>query len=115
MLRHVQNGSYGDVFSMRDKQTGFTCAAKRVRFLDSSFLECDWKINHFRVMNSNLVLIFLCVLFSHIIQSNLPSADSSKQFQLGGSGDLEQVGLTARPSALRGCTRGPQRHSLHGP
>lgn len=31
MLRHVQNGSYGDVFSMRDKQTGFTCAAKRVR------------------------------------------------------------------------------------
>lgn len=31
VLRHIQNGSYGDVFSVRDKQTGFTCAAKRVR------------------------------------------------------------------------------------
>ncbi|XP_051970594.1 uncharacterized protein LOC127634891 isoform X1 [Xyrauchen texanus] len=29
-LRHIQNGSYGDVFSIRDKQTGFTCAAKRI-------------------------------------------------------------------------------------
>ncbi|XP_050954827.1 uncharacterized protein LOC127156135 [Labeo rohita] len=29
-LRHIQNGSYGDVFSIRDKQTGFTCAAKKV-------------------------------------------------------------------------------------
>ncbi|KAI5106002.1 hypothetical protein C0J45_3699, partial [Silurus meridionalis] len=30
MLRHVQNGSYGDVFSVRDKQTGYTCAAKKI-------------------------------------------------------------------------------------
>ncbi|XP_051737569.1 uncharacterized protein LOC127505789 [Ctenopharyngodon idella] len=30
LLRHIQNGSYGDVFSIRDKQTGFTCAAKRI-------------------------------------------------------------------------------------
>ncbi|XP_026114244.1 STE20-like serine/threonine-protein kinase [Carassius auratus] len=29
-LRHIQNGSYGDVFSIRDKQTGFTCAAKKI-------------------------------------------------------------------------------------
>ncbi|XP_067290428.1 mitogen-activated protein kinase kinase kinase 14 isoform X2 [Pseudorasbora parva] len=30
LLRHIQNGSYGDVFSIRDKHTGFTCAAKRI-------------------------------------------------------------------------------------
>ncbi|XP_073720244.1 uncharacterized protein map3k14b isoform X1 [Misgurnus anguillicaudatus] len=30
VLRHIQNGSYGDVFSIRDKQTGFTCAAKKI-------------------------------------------------------------------------------------
>lgn len=47
--------------------------------------------------------------------SNEPSADSSEQFQLGGSGDLEQVGLATCPSALWGCTRGPQHHPLHGP
>ncbi|XP_073686927.1 mitogen-activated protein kinase kinase kinase 14 [Garra rufa] len=29
-LRHIQNGSYGDVFCIRDKQTGFTCAAKKI-------------------------------------------------------------------------------------
>ncbi|KAK2870361.1 hypothetical protein Q8A67_024753 [Cirrhinus molitorella] len=29
-LRHIQNGSYGDVFSICDKQTGFTCAAKKI-------------------------------------------------------------------------------------
>ncbi|XP_016146914.1 uncharacterized protein [Sinocyclocheilus grahami] len=29
-LHHIQNGSYGDVFSIRDKQTGFTCAAKKI-------------------------------------------------------------------------------------
>lgn len=33
VLRHIQNGSYGDVFSIRDKQTGFTCAAKKVNIL----------------------------------------------------------------------------------
>lgn len=31
ILRHIQNGSYGDVFCVRDAATGFTCAAKRVR------------------------------------------------------------------------------------
>lgn len=30
ILQHIQNGSYGDVFSIRDKRTGFTCGAKRV-------------------------------------------------------------------------------------
>lgn len=30
ILRHIQNGSYGDVFCVRDKGTGFECAAKRV-------------------------------------------------------------------------------------
>ncbi|XP_056221345.1 uncharacterized protein LOC130161966 [Seriola aureovittata] len=29
-LHHIQNGSYGDVFSVRDKRTGFECAAKRI-------------------------------------------------------------------------------------
>lgn len=31
ILHHIQNGSYGDVFCVRDAATGFTCAAKRVR------------------------------------------------------------------------------------
>lgn len=31
VLHHIQNGSYGDVFCVRDAATGFTCAAKRVR------------------------------------------------------------------------------------
>ncbi|TNN03360.1 hypothetical protein fugu_000389 [Takifugu bimaculatus] len=30
VLHHIQNGSYGDVFCVRDAATGFTCAAKRV-------------------------------------------------------------------------------------
>nr|XP_046232537.1 mitogen-activated protein kinase kinase kinase 14 isoform X2 [Scatophagus argus] len=30
ILHHIQNGSYGDVFCVRDKRTGFKCAAKRV-------------------------------------------------------------------------------------
>uniref|UniRef100_A0A096LXL4 Mitogen-activated protein kinase kinase kinase 14b n=1 Tax=Poecilia formosa TaxID=48698 RepID=A0A096LXL4_POEFO len=31
VLHHIQNGSYGDVFCVRDKSSGFKCAAKRVR------------------------------------------------------------------------------------
>ncbi|XP_028332115.1 mitogen-activated protein kinase kinase kinase 14 [Gouania willdenowi] len=30
ILHHIQNGSYGDVFSVRDTSTGFKCAAKRI-------------------------------------------------------------------------------------
>ncbi|XP_042364274.1 mitogen-activated protein kinase kinase kinase 14 [Plectropomus leopardus] len=30
IVRHIQNGSYGDVFCVRDKRTGFQCAAKRI-------------------------------------------------------------------------------------
>ncbi|KAM9837883.1 mitogen-activated protein kinase kinase kinase 14 [Aulostomus maculatus] len=30
VLRHIHSGSYGDVFCVQDKQTGFTCAAKKV-------------------------------------------------------------------------------------
>ncbi|XP_047464070.1 uncharacterized protein LOC125021920 isoform X2 [Mugil cephalus] len=30
ILHHIQNGSYGDVFCVRDKSTGFRCAAKRI-------------------------------------------------------------------------------------
>ncbi|XP_026170942.1 uncharacterized protein map3k14b isoform X2 [Mastacembelus armatus] len=30
ILRHIQNGSYGDVFCVRDSRTGFECAAKRI-------------------------------------------------------------------------------------
>ncbi|XP_062269881.1 mitogen-activated protein kinase kinase kinase 14 [Platichthys flesus] len=30
VLHHIQNGSYGDVFCVRDKRTGFECAAKRI-------------------------------------------------------------------------------------
>ncbi|XP_070708327.1 mitogen-activated protein kinase kinase kinase 14 [Pempheris klunzingeri] len=30
VLHHIQNGSYGDVFCIRDKRTGFQCAAKRI-------------------------------------------------------------------------------------
>nr|XP_020460363.1 mitogen-activated protein kinase kinase kinase 14-like isoform X3 [Monopterus albus] len=30
VLHHIQNGSYGDVFCVQDKRTGFKCAAKRV-------------------------------------------------------------------------------------
>uniref|UniRef100_A0A8C6Q4K1 Mitogen-activated protein kinase kinase kinase 14b n=1 Tax=Nothobranchius furzeri TaxID=105023 RepID=A0A8C6Q4K1_NOTFU len=30
VLHHIQNGSYGDVFCVQDKHTGFTCAAKRI-------------------------------------------------------------------------------------
>nr|XP_008296491.1 PREDICTED: uncharacterized protein LOC103369530 [Stegastes partitus] len=30
VLRRIQNGSYGDVFCVRDNSTGFRCAAKRV-------------------------------------------------------------------------------------
>lgn len=30
VLHHIQNGSYGDVFCVRDERTGFKCAAKRV-------------------------------------------------------------------------------------
>ncbi|KAG7277602.1 hypothetical protein CRUP_013920 [Coryphaenoides rupestris] len=29
-LRHIQNGSYGDVVCIQDRKTGFQCAAKRV-------------------------------------------------------------------------------------
>ncbi|KAF4087478.1 hypothetical protein AMELA_G00071230 [Ameiurus melas] len=39
VLRHVQNGSYGDVFSVRDKRTGFTCAAKRIPLSSFSWQE----------------------------------------------------------------------------
>ncbi|XP_026876090.2 uncharacterized protein LOC113583770 isoform X2 [Electrophorus electricus] len=39
LLRHLQNGSYGDVFSVRDKQTGFTCAAKRIPLCSFSWEE----------------------------------------------------------------------------
>ncbi|KAM7370395.1 hypothetical protein PAMP_009948 [Pampus punctatissimus] len=28
--KHIQNGSYGDVFCVQDKRTGFKCAAKRI-------------------------------------------------------------------------------------
>uniref|UniRef100_A0A3B1JT86 Mitogen-activated protein kinase kinase kinase 14b n=1 Tax=Astyanax mexicanus TaxID=7994 RepID=A0A3B1JT86_ASTMX len=38
-LRHIQNGSYGDVFSVRDKQTGFTCAAKKIPLSSFSWEE----------------------------------------------------------------------------
>lgn len=31
LLQHIQNGSYGDVFSAVDHNTGFKCAAKKVR------------------------------------------------------------------------------------
>ncbi|RVE60075.1 hypothetical protein OJAV_G00194390 [Oryzias javanicus] len=30
VLHHLQNGSYGDVFCIRDKSSGFKCAAKRI-------------------------------------------------------------------------------------
>ncbi|XP_029954671.1 mitogen-activated protein kinase kinase kinase 14 [Salarias fasciatus] len=30
VLQHIQNGSYGDVFCVRDKRSGFKCAAKRI-------------------------------------------------------------------------------------
>nr|XP_020460362.1 uncharacterized protein LOC109962735 isoform X2 [Monopterus albus] len=30
VLHHIQNGSYGDVFCVQDKRTGFKCAAKRI-------------------------------------------------------------------------------------
>uniref|UniRef100_A0A3P9NT65 Mitogen-activated protein kinase kinase kinase 14b n=1 Tax=Poecilia reticulata TaxID=8081 RepID=A0A3P9NT65_POERE len=30
VLHHIQNGSYGDVFCVRDKSSGFKCAAKRI-------------------------------------------------------------------------------------
>ncbi|XP_056286612.1 mitogen-activated protein kinase kinase kinase 14-like isoform X2 [Pseudoliparis swirei] len=30
VLHHIHSGSYGDVFCVRDRRTGFTCAAKRV-------------------------------------------------------------------------------------
>ncbi|XP_040885315.1 uncharacterized protein LOC121175568 [Toxotes jaculatrix] len=30
IVHHIQNGSYGDVFCVRDKRTGFECAAKRI-------------------------------------------------------------------------------------
>ncbi|XP_037546892.1 mitogen-activated protein kinase kinase kinase 14 [Nematolebias whitei] len=30
VLHHVQNGSYGDVFCVQDRSTGFKCAAKRI-------------------------------------------------------------------------------------
>ncbi|XP_035764777.1 uncharacterized protein LOC102782642 [Neolamprologus brichardi] len=30
VLHHIQNGSYGDVFCVRDRSTGFKCAAKRI-------------------------------------------------------------------------------------
>ncbi|XP_030018889.1 mitogen-activated protein kinase kinase kinase 14 isoform X1 [Sphaeramia orbicularis] len=30
ILHHIQNGSYGDVFCIQDKRTGFECAAKRI-------------------------------------------------------------------------------------
>ncbi|KAF1373530.1 hypothetical protein PFLUV_G00239840 [Perca fluviatilis] len=30
ILHNIQNGSYGDVFCVRDKRTGFQCAAKRI-------------------------------------------------------------------------------------
>ncbi|XP_036447583.1 uncharacterized protein LOC118822540 isoform X2 [Colossoma macropomum] len=39
LLRNIQNGSYGDVFSIRDKQTGFTCAAKRIPLCSFSWEE----------------------------------------------------------------------------
>ncbi|XP_020310070.1 uncharacterized protein LOC109865966 [Oncorhynchus kisutch] len=30
ILYHIQNGSYGDVFSVQDRSTGFECAAKKI-------------------------------------------------------------------------------------
>ncbi|XP_046888174.1 mitogen-activated protein kinase kinase kinase 14 isoform X1 [Hypomesus transpacificus] len=30
ILHHIQNGSFGDVFCVQDKSTGFECAAKRI-------------------------------------------------------------------------------------
>lgn len=33
LLQHIQNGSYGDVFSAVDLNTGFKCAAKKVSLI----------------------------------------------------------------------------------
>ncbi|XP_064170487.1 mitogen-activated protein kinase kinase kinase 14-like isoform X1 [Anguilla rostrata] len=30
VLQHIQNGSYGDVYSVQDNRTGFKCAAKKI-------------------------------------------------------------------------------------
>ncbi|KAJ8348892.1 hypothetical protein SKAU_G00274810 [Synaphobranchus kaupii] len=30
VLRHIRNGSYGDVYSVQDNRTGFKCAAKKI-------------------------------------------------------------------------------------
>ncbi|XP_028826607.1 uncharacterized protein map3k14b [Denticeps clupeoides] len=39
LLHHIQNGSYGDVFSALDKTTGFKCAAKKVPLASFSWEE----------------------------------------------------------------------------
>ncbi|XP_041717148.2 mitogen-activated protein kinase kinase kinase 14 [Coregonus clupeaformis] len=48
ILYHIQNGSYGDVFSVQDKSTGFKCAAKKIPL---SHFNCE-EVSTWSALNS---------------------------------------------------------------
>ncbi|XP_047232460.1 mitogen-activated protein kinase kinase kinase 14 isoform X2 [Girardinichthys multiradiatus] len=52
VLHHIQNGSYGDVFCVQDKGTGFKCAAKRIPL---SHFSCE-EVKTWSALNSPRVV-----------------------------------------------------------
>ncbi|XP_028286870.1 MAP3K epsilon protein kinase 1 isoform X2 [Parambassis ranga] len=52
ILHHIQNGSYGDVFCIQDKSTGFKCAAKSIPL---SHFSCE-EVSTWSALNSPRVV-----------------------------------------------------------
>lgn len=98
ILHHIQNGSYGDVFCVRDKRTGFECAAKRVS---------QDRVSHFSKiqMRTTQISAYCRPLIS----------DPAESLQQRGGEHVERSQLSSRRRALWGCEGGAQRCALYGP
>ena len=67
-LRHIQNGSYGDVVCIQDRRTGFQCAAKRVR---------HWKMDGIKVYICADVYIIMASGCTQVAQRHFSSEELS--------------------------------------
>lgn len=92
VLHHIQNGSYGDVFCVRDRRTGFTCAAKRVS---------SEPVSH-------------CVIMQISERCRPLIPDPTESLQQRGGEHVERSQLSSRGRALWSCEGGAQRCALHG-
>lgn len=79
ILQHIQNGSYGDVFCVRDNRTGFECAAKRVsqervsHVLKSRYAPPKVCVNHALLLSAEpmIVLEVIDLLLSVLLSTDL--------------------------------------------